>query len=82
MKKISRFFLALAMAASLSGCHYLDVDSELGLTGSNHCNSTVFRRLHNRNIKSLLLKISLILCYIKTSMVCVWCPVKHKGNIR
>ena len=32
MKKISRFFLALAMAAGLSGCHYLDVDSELGLT--------------------------------------------------
>ena len=32
MKKISRFFLALAITLPLAGCHYLDVDSELGLT--------------------------------------------------
>ena len=40
MKRITKILIALMLAAPLTGCHYLDVDSELGLTEEDVFNTT------------------------------------------
>ena len=40
MKRITRILIALVLAMPLTSCHYLDVDSELGLTEEDVFNTT------------------------------------------